>query len=186
MKIVEGLYAYPWRGTDNNCNSYVFAGVLKDGGHVVVDPGHFTTPMYREAGLDQLFEGMSRDGIDGARTGLVILTHGHPDHCESSIILRQEYHSLVALHEADEPTYKMMGGKVDVFLEEGELNLGNGPYVLRHFLVMEIEQASLDEEGLVRLRQAVEFEDDIAIEDVVDALIVAGVEQVAHAAETER
>ena len=73
-----------------------------------------------------MFEGMSRDGIDGARTRLVILTHGHPDHCESSIILRQEYHSLVALHEADEPTYKMMGGKVDVFLEEGELNLGNG------------------------------------------------------------
>ncbi len=126
MKIVEGLYGYPWRGRDNNCNSYVFAGVLKDGGHVIVDPGHLATPMHRESALDQLFEGMSRDGIDGTRIGLVILTHGHPDHCESAIVLRQEYSALVALHEADEPPFKMMGGKVDIFLENGELRLGNG------------------------------------------------------------
>jgi hydroxyacylglutathione hydrolase len=125
MKIVDDLYAYAWRGTDNNCNSYVFAGVLPEGRHAVVDPGHLITPMYRERGLDRLFEAMNSDGIDGARIGLIILTHGHPDHCESAVVLRQEYKALVALHEADKPAYEMMGGKVDVFLEEGELRLDN-------------------------------------------------------------
>ena len=103
MKIIDDLYAYPWRGTDNNCNSYVFGGVLSEGRHVVIDPGHLVTPMYREQGLDRLFENMSRDGIDGARIGLVILTHGHPDHCESAVVLRQENKALIALHEADRP-----------------------------------------------------------------------------------
>jgi hydroxyacylglutathione hydrolase len=125
MKIVDDLYAYPWRGTDNNCNSYVLAGVLSEGRHVLVDPGHLVTPMYREPGLDRLFESMNRDGIDSARIGLVILTHGHPDHCESAVVLRQENQALVALHEADKPAYETMGGKVDIFLEEGELQLDN-------------------------------------------------------------
>jgi hydroxyacylglutathione hydrolase len=122
MKIVDDLYAYPWRGSDNNCNSYVFAGVLSEGRHVIVDPGHLITPAYQEPGLERLFGEMNRDGIDGTRIGLAILTHGHPDHCESAIVLRQEYNTLVALHEADEPAYKMLGGKVDLFLEEGDLS----------------------------------------------------------------
>ena len=121
MKIAESLYAYQWRGSDNNCNSYVFAGVLQGGKHVVVDPGHLTTPSYHEPGLEKLFMEMSRDGIDGSRIGLAILTHGHPDHAESAIILRQEYGTQVALHEADEQTYKTLGGSVDFYLEEGGL-----------------------------------------------------------------
>jgi hydroxyacylglutathione hydrolase len=124
MKILDGLYGYPWRGRDNNCNSYVLAGVLSEGRHVVVDPGHLLTPMYREPGLERLLAEMRRDGLDETRIGLLILTHGHPDHCEAAIALRQEYRALVALHEADAPNYKSMGGTVDVFLEEGSLELG--------------------------------------------------------------
>jgi hydroxyacylglutathione hydrolase len=126
MNIVDNLYAYPWRGKDNNCNSYVFAGVLNEGKHVVVDPGHLVTPAYQEPGLNRLLGEMSRDGIDGTQIGLTILTHAHPDHCEAAIILRQEYHALVALNEADAPGFKMLGGKVDLFLEEGELSFNSG------------------------------------------------------------
>jgi glyoxylase-like metal-dependent hydrolase (beta-lactamase superfamily II) len=125
MNIVDCLYAYPWRGSDNNCNSYVFAGVLGDGRHVVVDPGHLLTPMYQEPGLERLLAEMHRDRLDGTRIGLVILTHSHPDHCEAAIALRQEYQALVALHEADAPNYETMGGKVDIFLEEGLLELNS-------------------------------------------------------------
>jgi len=130
MKIVDNLYAYVWRGNDNNCNSYVFAGALNDGRHVVVDPGHLVTPYYQESGLDRLAGGMDRDGITGSSVGLVILTHAHPDHCEAAIALREENRALVALHQADEESYRMMGGKVDIYLEEGTLELGTDKRVV--------------------------------------------------------
>jgi len=126
MKISNHLYAYPWRGSDNNCNSYVFAGVLKDGRHIIVDPGHWITPGYQERGFERLLMEMRRDEIDGAKIGLVILTHGHPDHCEAAIVLRQEYKALVALHAADEAMFKSMGGTVDLFLEEGDVRFDSG------------------------------------------------------------
>jgi hydroxyacylglutathione hydrolase len=124
MKIVENLYGYAWQGMDNNCNSYVFEGVLNEGKHVVIDPGHLVTPVYRESGLERLLAEMGKDGLSGASIGLVILTHSHPDHCEAAMSLREETNALVALHEADEPAYEMLGGKVDIFLGEGSLELG--------------------------------------------------------------
>jgi hydroxyacylglutathione hydrolase len=124
MRIVDNLYAYLWQGSDNNCNSYVFRGVLGRGRHLVIDPGHIATPIYGEAGLDRLLEEMRRDGILESSLGLVILTHGHPDHCEAAIALRDNMGALVALHQADEAMYQSMGGKVDIYLEEGTLELG--------------------------------------------------------------
>lgn len=124
MRLFDNLYAYPWTGNDNNCNSYVFAGTLNGGKHVIVDPGHTVTPAYREPALDRLIHGMARDGLNASDIGLVVLSHGHPDHCEAGIALRDNYGSLVALHSADEPAYRRMGGKVDLFLDEGELELG--------------------------------------------------------------
>jgi len=123
MKLFDGFFAYPWQGNDNNCNSYVFAGVMKDGKHVLVDPGHLVTPYYREPGLDRLLESMRRDGLAETEIGLVILTHSHPDHSEAAIVLRSESHALIALHEADEPAYARLGGKVDIILDEGTLEL---------------------------------------------------------------
>ncbi len=124
MRIVDNLYAYVWQGNDNNCNSYVFAGVLDKGRHLVVDPGHIVTPYYGEAGLDKLLEEMDKDGIADKPFGLVILTHGHPDHCESAMPIRENMGALVALHAAEEAMYQMMGGKVDLYLEDGTLDLG--------------------------------------------------------------
>lgn len=67
---------------------------------------------------------MEKDGLSGTAIGLVILTHAHPDHCEAAAAIRERYGALVGLHEADEATYKMLGGKVDLYLQEGELLLG--------------------------------------------------------------
>lgn len=126
MKLIESLYAYPWKGSDNNCNSYVFAGVLNGGKHVLIDPGSIVTPYYREAGLDRLFEEMKKDELDTSAIGLVVLTHGHPDHAESAVVLRNEFGAMVAIHEADAPAFSGMGGKADLFLGEGSLELGEG------------------------------------------------------------
>jgi glyoxylase-like metal-dependent hydrolase (beta-lactamase superfamily II) len=132
MKLFDNLYAYPWNGNDNNCNSYLFAGVLSQGRHVLVDPGHRVTPYYREAGLERLLDAMKRDGLADAPIGLVILTHGHPDHAEAAIILRSEYQALVAMHEADAPAFSAIGGKVDIFLDEGTLELGETKSTVLH------------------------------------------------------
>ncbi|MBI2908752.1 MAG: MBL fold metallo-hydrolase [Chloroflexi bacterium] len=124
MKLVSDLHAYVWDGNDNNCNTYVFARCLKDGRHVVIDPGHIVTPYVREPGLDRLTGGMEEDGLDAKDIGLVIATHGHTDHCEAADALRQRSGALVALHQADEPLYRRCGEAVDVYLEEGDLELG--------------------------------------------------------------
>ena len=135
MKLVDNLYAYVWRGEDNNCNSYLFAGTLKDGGHVLIDPGHITTPMYRQLGWERLVQEMGRDGLDAAAVGLVILTHAHADHSEAVGLIRKEYGALVAASETESRMYQRMGGAVDVYLEEGELLLGqNGRMKLEIFL----------------------------------------------------
>lgn len=126
MRLFNNLYAYVWPGSDNNCNSFVFKDVLDGGRHVVVDPGHLVTPSYREPGLSRLYEAMEREGISHGSIGLVILTHAHPDHCESAVVIQQETGAFVALHEADEALFRMMGGEVDLYLQEGTLELGTG------------------------------------------------------------
>jgi hydroxyacylglutathione hydrolase len=126
MRIVENLYAYVWQGNDNNCNSYVFAEALKGGKHIVVDPGHLVTPSYGELGLEMLYRGMDRDGLSSSNIGLLILTHGHPDHGEAAMEIRETQNALVALHKADEPVYSMFGGKVDIYLDEGDLEFSSG------------------------------------------------------------
>lgn len=124
MKLVDNLYAYVWRGEDNNCNSYLFANALKGGGHVLIDPGHITTPMYRQPGWERLVQEMVGDGLDAAAVGLVILTHAHTDHSEAAGLIRKEHGALVAASEIESRMYQRMGGAVDVYLEEGELLLG--------------------------------------------------------------
>jgi len=123
MKLVANLHAYVWQGSDNNCNSYVLAHALKDDKHVIIDPGHIVTPFYREPALNMLVNEMKGDGIDAADIGLVVLTHAHPDHSEAAPLIQERCRAMVALHRADEPMYRSFGGRVDSFLEEGELKL---------------------------------------------------------------
>jgi glyoxylase-like metal-dependent hydrolase (beta-lactamase superfamily II) len=124
MRLVAELFAYVWSGRDNNCNSYVLAEVLKDGRHVVIDPGHVTTPALREPGLERLREAMQGDGLDPDAIGLVLLTHCHPDHSEAAGAIREQNGALVAIHEAEAQIYAHFDGKVDLFLDEGNLELG--------------------------------------------------------------
>jgi glyoxylase-like metal-dependent hydrolase (beta-lactamase superfamily II) len=131
MKLVSNLHAYIWKGTDNNCNSYVLANALTDEKHVIVDPGHIRTPALQEEALDTLAKAMKADGLDLTAVGLVILTHCHPDHTEASSVFRERYGAKVAIHETEAPIYKMLGGTADLLLQEGDLELGeNGETTL--------------------------------------------------------
>src|SRR4030042_3105430 len=116
MRLVGELFAYLWSGRDNNCNRYVLAGVLKEGRHVVIDPGHVTTPALREAGLENLRDEMGRDGLDPDAIGLVLLTHFHPDHSEAARVIREKTGALGAIHGAEAAIYSRFGGPVDLFL----------------------------------------------------------------------
>ena len=124
MRLLDNLYAYVWQGNDNNCNSYLFADALKDSKHLLVDPGHITTPFYREPGLDRLFREMEVDGLSAGQIGLVILTHCHSDHSEAARVIREQNSAMVTLTQADETMYKNLGGGVDFYLQEGDLVLG--------------------------------------------------------------
>ena len=125
MKLNQSLYAYVWNGNDNNCNSYLFAGVLAGNKHILIDPGHIVTPYLHEDGYGRLVEEIESDGLKVTDIGLVILTHAHPDHVEASEKLRSLYGTPVAMHKDDLGVYKMYGGKntIDIQLEEGVLNL---------------------------------------------------------------
>ncbi|MFC1928629.1 MBL fold metallo-hydrolase [Chloroflexota bacterium] len=125
MKMLDNLYAYAWQGNDNNCNSYLIANSLKNNGHLLVDPGHITTPSLNEPGLSTLIREIEKDGMDTRQIGLIILTHSHSDHCEAARVIREQNGAIVAINKAEEESYyKRFGGKVDMYLEEGELALG--------------------------------------------------------------
>jgi hydroxyacylglutathione hydrolase len=126
MKLTDGLYAYVWSGNDNNCNTYLFAEVLNGKKHILIDPGHIVTPFLHEKAYQILVNSIEKDGIKVEDIGLIIFTHAHPDHVESAVKFKEKSGALIALHKDDAAAYKMFGGgKVDVFLQEGELKHEN-------------------------------------------------------------
>jgi len=134
MKLFDNFHVYLWQGNDNNCNTCLFSNVLNDGKHLVVDPGHIVTPSYHERGLERLRLQMKEEEIEPSSIGLVILTHGHPDHCEGAVEIQRETRALVAMHRSDEEMFRMMGGKVDIYLQDGNLeNAAGEEYSLQVF-----------------------------------------------------
>ncbi|MGQ9730623.1 MAG: MBL fold metallo-hydrolase [Candidatus Zipacnadales bacterium] len=72
MKITDDLYAFEWKGYENNCNSYFFGGSLG----VFIDVGHLRF-------ADHLFDRLQAAGIMPEDIRLAIVTHSHPDHMEA-------------------------------------------------------------------------------------------------------
>lgn len=149
MQLVEDVFCYSWQGEGNNCNSYALRYQV-DGKacYALIDPGHRVVPVpivsggrlagiRQEPGVDSLLSRMKADGIDPKQIGLVINTHAHGDHCESSLWWKSEHDALVAVHESETTGYKnavIRGAgtsrvdedllEPDLFLQEGELVLG--------------------------------------------------------------
>ncbi len=129
MKVVDGIYAYPWTNpTVNNANSYL----IRAGLTVLIDPGHLQF-------LNQLVQSLRMDGIHEDHIHGVICTHAHPDHVEgmqafahrpvwTALGIREE----AFLRDTGSEIYRMMGMsppqlRIDILLKEGELRLGGEP-----------------------------------------------------------
>ncbi len=134
MRITDQIFAYPWQGRGNNCNSYIIKGKKT----ILIDPGHIYTET-RESGLEMLARQAAVDGFKLDQIDLILCTHGHPDHIEGAGILREQSGALMAMHQQDEfildvleQRYAAATGKEmptlkpDFYLQEGALELGEG------------------------------------------------------------
>ncbi len=146
MKVSDNLYAYLWPGLNmaemstygNNCNTYVIAHALPEGKHTVIDPGQVTNEVGQRC-LNRLVSQMMADGLKIEDTGLIILTHAHPDHYEASETIKEKSNALIAISKEEDEFMKTVGRqmakqleamgikypeiKADFYLKEGELNL---------------------------------------------------------------
>jgi hydroxyacylglutathione hydrolase len=124
MKLAADLYAYVWKGNDNNCNTYIFANTVKGNKHILIDPGHIITPFLREAAFEILTSQIAVDGLKLEDVGLIALTHAHPDHIEAVAKVKEKSQAPVALHKYDEEVFRRFNNiKIDFYLSEGDLKL---------------------------------------------------------------
>jgi len=137
IQLAEDFYCYIWQGKGNNCNTCLFANVLRgERPHVIVDPGH-TTNEFGEACFDYLIKAMGENGFEVGGIGLIINTHSHPDHCQANELVVKNSGGWITLSEEEdefrntlgEKLYSMLGVKVPQFtplfyLKEGGLSLG--------------------------------------------------------------
>ncbi len=126
MKLTDNLYVYVYQGNDNNCNSYIFANVLIGNKHILIDPGHIVTPYLTEPAYQMLEKAITGDALKVEDIGIVLITHAHPDHVEAARKIQEKSQALLAMHKMDEPMYRAIGGgKIDIYLEEGQLKKDN-------------------------------------------------------------
>lgn len=122
MKIFNTLYAFVWRNMmENNCNTYLIDGAQK----ILVDPGH--RYLFRH-----VKDGLSGLDLSVRQIGLVVVTHGHPDHVEA--VQEFDRPTLVAMSEKEwqfiveyGSLYPVAKGidslEPDLFLQEGDLTI---------------------------------------------------------------
>lgn len=130
MQVTEHIHVFPWESmTVNNCNTYLIDGTPP----ILIDPGHLGLFEHVQRGLLSL--GLSVGGI-----GLIICTHGHPDHIEGARVF-QETGVPVTLHETEWNTlaeYQAMSAvRLDafepaLFLDEGALPAGGHTFEVIH------------------------------------------------------
>ncbi|NMB40821.1 MAG: MBL fold metallo-hydrolase [Firmicutes bacterium] len=132
MQLTERVFFYPWRGRGNNCNSILYAGEKV----ALIDPGHIRTELGENC-QEMLFRQIEQDGFTLENIDLILCTHGHPDHCEAAAAIQEKKPIKVAMHKDDESHTEQMARlleqmvgtrpaipRVDLFLQEGELELG--------------------------------------------------------------
>ncbi len=134
MKLIEGIYFYPWLSLyENNCNTYLLSGEVL----TLVDVGHLKH-------VPRLLTEIEMDRISLKDLSLIISTHLHPDHHEGVELLGRK-DLLVAFHREEErhlreygyQLYQGMGlsvpsRKPDFYLQEGELLLGEDRWQILH------------------------------------------------------
>jgi hydroxyacylglutathione hydrolase len=121
VKLTDDLFAFPWEGYENNCNSYFLGGDVG----ALIDVGHLKF-------ADELIGRLAAEGITPANIRLVILTHSHPDHMEaiarfSDMGLKVGMHPAAVdyLNEAGDLIYNFLGSEVPEF--EVDVDLIEGP-----------------------------------------------------------
>lgn len=119
MKLLDGLYWYPFRGFENNANTCIFDGEIR----ALVDPGHLFN-------LKNLMRSIEADGLEARKLDLIILSHCHPDHCEATPKLKEVSKAKVAIHEIEArylkeygPIYRIPEFSADFYLGS-HLDLG--------------------------------------------------------------
>ena len=136
-QLAEDFYCYVWQGMGNNCNSCLFADVIRgERPHALVDPGHLANEM-GEPCFDYLVKAIEDSGLNADDIGLVINTHSHPDHCQANEALVTKNQAVVTLSKEEDEfratlgggIYSMLGIKAPRFtplfyLKEGTLDLG--------------------------------------------------------------
>ncbi|RLA96645.1 MAG: MBL fold metallo-hydrolase [Deltaproteobacteria bacterium] len=134
MKLLEGLYVYPWLNPyENNANSYLLVGQVT----TLVDVGHLRF-------VPELLRQMERDGLSPKAVSLLLSTHLHPDHHEG-IGAFQGDSVMVAFHREEEGAmkeysysmYQLAGFKppsveATFYLQEGDLILGEDRWEVIH------------------------------------------------------
>jgi len=130
----------------NNCNSYLIANALSDGKHLLIDPGQTVNETGQRC-LDRLIVEMNEDGINVEDIGLMIYTHAHPDHYEAGPAIKEMSNVLVTTSKTEVEFVDTMGKQLarqleamgikmppintDFYLQEGDLDLGEGAVELK-------------------------------------------------------
>ena len=102
MRLLPNLYSYIWYGMGNNCNSYLIAEKTL----TLIDPGHIINE-YGEPCLEKLTKAIKSDGLDINDVGLIIITHGHPDHIEAAPVVNKGKTQIV-MYQNNEDTYNKL------------------------------------------------------------------------------
>lgn len=125
MQITDNVHVFLWQSmAANNCNTYLIDGPTR----ILVDPGHIDL-------FDHVRSGLAALNITLEDIGLIICTHGHPDHIESVRLFKQTP-ALIALHMKEWQFIKDMDPYVkaavnvspkaitpDILLKEGAMSI---------------------------------------------------------------